>query len=184
MLENIVNFVKDISNHWLIRAVLGNATYALVLPIPAVVWRLITRKHKNEVLDLLEGIESFTESFSSDCGDDLARSNLRDYNDKTKSNFRKFFDKFTKPTFLTYRFKGNDEERSITFKEFLRYVTNKKDRRRVLMVYAEAGMGKSRLLRYLAYKLLLIKSIKESKDKPVSTLPLVGHGVYYTEFIY
>jgi TPR repeat protein len=172
MLENIVNFVQAFSSNWLIQAVLGNVIYALVLAIIAVVWRMMARKHKNDVLDILESIESFTESFSSDYSDD-----------KTKSNFRKFFDKYTKPTFLTYRFKGNEEEKSITFKKLLKYVTDKKDRRRVLMVYAEAGMGKSRLLRYLAYKLLLNKSIKESKDEPINTLPLVGYGVYYTEFI-
>jgi hypothetical protein len=54
----------------------------------------------------------------------------------------------------------------------------------VLTIYAEAGMGKSRLLRFLTYELLLHGSKEKGKDdkESMSSRSLVGYGVCYTEF--
>ena len=70
----------------------------------------------------------------------------------------------------------------IDFKDLWKYVIDKNNNRKVLMIYAEAGMGKSRLLRNLVYKLLLNSSKTKYNNEGPKTLPLVVDGIYYTEF--
>ena len=128
-------------------------------------WYLIN-KRKN-VLALLEGIDSFAGDYG---------------NINNKDNFRKYFSKYTKPTFISSRFRGEEENKTLSFKELFKYLIDKKDRRRVLMIYAETGMGKSRLLRFLVYKILLHEKMKKNENVPINTLPFVGHGIFYSEF--
>jgi len=133
-LEYFLDILKEIPVE-AIRSIIIVAIINLI----AIIWNFISKQHKRNILECLDNIGAFT------C--DFGKKN-------NKSYFKKYFDKYTKPTFLTHRFFGNEEKLIITFNKLFKYIINKKDYRRVLMIYAEAGMGKSRLLRFLAYKLL------------------------------
>ena len=117
------------------------------------------------------------------------------FNNYEFNNFRKEFIEYIHPKFIKCKFDGKEfpkskaKEAKMTFKELLEYITNdetdKKMHNRVLTIYAEAGMGKSRLLHYLAYRLLVLQKRTErhKNDKmPVNCLPIVTCGIYYTTF--
>jgi TPR repeat protein len=185
MLEIALNFLKNIPDIWIIRDVLSSAVWAVIVSVVSTIVfflkRQITNSHKKSVLELLEGIGS---SFTGEFVQKLPTGKSDDK--KTMANFHKYFDKYTEPTFSTHRLMGDIKEKKkekLEFDKLWNYLVDKKDCQRVLMVYAEAGMGKSRLLRYLTYKLLLHEIKNKNKDESTYGKAFFSHGVYYTEFI-
>jgi len=203
MIESIGNYFQTVQDG-LVTALLVNAVLFMVATVAAVVWRLITRKHKRSVLKILFKVSSFRKDISDDLDKERRETKCRKY-------FLKYFDKVTIPTFSAYRFRGIEgnaltqpqktiknlyryvmgyfrgiKRPAIIFEELLDYVTDENDAlNRVLIIYAEAGMGKTRLLRYLTYKLLLLRKCKKNKDFSETehfSLPFHDYGVCYTEF--
>jgi TPR repeat protein len=201
MIENIFNLFQSlfgITPEGMIfeltpYAILNGTIVAIVVAIVAfmfrkLIWNNITwlikwirKKDREEILTFLKDYSSFNEEFLEKTESDEEEKIKNFY-----KRFKTYFVKFTEPTFLAHRFKGKElKSTTIKFKElFNKYIIDKNDLPRVLTIYAEAGMGKSRLLRFLAYKLLLHGRKEKGKDEKESKSfrSFVRHGVFYTEF--
>jgi len=164
MLEFIIFFLKDSPIAIVLEFVTASCTVA---PLIITVWRLI--RYKADTLEFLENIGSF-----------------REYGETIK-HFRKRMDKYTNPTFTPMlstatHFSNKKDSATITFKDLWEYITNRDNNRKVLIIYSQAGMGKSRLLRHITYKLILDARKRIRKMKGMRHFPLVVNGVYYSEF--
>jgi len=186
MVENIVALFQRLLSieSQINRLIMFGTALTMVLGFIAFVWRIIKwikEKYHNpeKILKfLMHSDKSFTEEFKEETESNKRQGNFY-------KRFKKYFVKFTEPIFSAHRFKDKElKSTSIKFKELLEYITDENDIQRVLTIYAEAGMGKSRLLRFLTYKLLLygIKKKEKNAKELLPSSPVVGYGVYYTMF--
>jgi tetratricopeptide (TPR) repeat protein len=69
----------------------------------------------------------------------------------------RFFRKYVKPTFKPIQLAGtsSDETENLSFNEVFRMIFKSNPVSPILFIYAEAGMGKTAFMRYVAYRLML-----------------------------
>ena len=156
MISSVVEFLLNSSNN-----VVANLLTAGIMGfLTFLAWRSVIRKR--HIKKLLCDKTLFTERVN-------------------KKHFFKYMNQYTRPTFTSLCFRGKEQKTIVTFKDLWKYVIDKNDNNRVLVVCARAGMGKSRLLRFITYK-LLSRAVKKHDVKLDDDDSLFVDDVYYTEF--
>jgi len=154
MLENSFIYFLSFFDKELVKGLLSSAVYAVIFAVPAMLWRLITAEHKRRIFDFFVSADLFSPDMN----------------------------KYTIPQFTAERFFDKENSAPIKYNDLWKYIIDRNNDRKSLVIYAEAGMGKTCLLRYITYRLLL----RSSKDKHYADmsrrLPIVTNYIYYSEF--